>query len=81
MALILIANSIFSNAWLVNEETTEISETSVEVGLYESNTSTCVELLGISECEQVTIDYSETHDNCTKDLAEYNITNGSSYDA
>jgi hypothetical protein len=82
LAFILIANSIFSNAWLVDGAVTEISETSIEVGLYETNTSICVDnILGISECKQTTTDYSESHDNCTELLDSANITNGSAYDA
>ena len=81
LAFILIINSIFSNAWLVEGAVTENSDFSIEVGLYETNTSACFDISGISTCEQSTLDYSETYDNCTKELAEFNITNGSSYDA
>ena len=81
LAFILIFNALFSNAWLVQESTSESTNLSMEVGLYESNTSICVEILGISECDQSTMDYSESHDNCTELLDSMNITNGSSYDS
>ena len=81
LAFILIFNALFSNAWLVQDSTTETTDTSIEVGLYESNTSICVDILGISECDQSTMDYSENYDNCTELLESMNITNGSSYDS
>ncbi len=80
LAFILITNAIFSNAWLVQDSATENIQSSVEVGLYESNTSICIDILGISDCDQSTMDYSETYDNCTEQLESLNITNGSSYD-
>ena len=80
LAFILIVNAIFANTWLVNETATETVQSSSEVGLYETNTSICIDLLGISSCEEITVDYSETYDNCTEQLAALNITNGSAYD-
>ena len=80
LAFILIVNAIFANTWLVNETATETVQSSSEVGLYETNTSVCIDLLGISSCEEITMDYSETYDNCTEQLAALNITNGSAYD-
>ena len=68
LAFILIVNAIFANAWLVNETATETVQSSSEVGLYETNTSVCIDLLGISSCEEITMDYSETYDNCTEQL-------------
>ena len=81
LAFILIFNALFSNAWLVQDSITESTDVSMEVGLYESNTSICVDVLGITECNQSTMDYSESHDNCTELLESMNITNGSSYDS
>ena len=81
LAFILIVNAIFANAWLVNETTTENIQSSTEFGLYETNASTCVDLLGLSSCEEITTDYSETYANCTTVLTELNITNGSPHDA
>lgn len=81
LAFILIFNALFSNAWLVQDSITESTDVSMEVGLYESNTSICVDVLGITECNQTTMDYSESHDNCTELLESMNITNGSSYDS
>jgi hypothetical protein len=81
LAFILIVNAIFANAWLVNETATENIQSLTEVGLYETNASTCVDLLGISSCEEITTDYSETYANCTTLLTELNITNGSTHDA
>ena len=76
VALILSVYSPFSDAWQVSSSEEENFSMTTAAGLDDMAVTVCID----GECTTHTDDFGSMYDNCTKNLNDANITNGSQYD-